>query len=715
MHSNSGSDSRIDTIASLEALAHKAGIAVRWQDAHGIRRTVSPTVLRAVLNAMGFDCETEVQIDESVAQIDAMASAVSELCLIVGDANNAISIPLNNRHSGLDYRLELEGGQVLTGSALRESPTHIQLPGIQQMGYHRLLIADRIFRIAVAPPRCFSLSDAAGKEKPRLWGLAAQLYSLRGAAPSGVGDFGALAELAQRVGAMGASAICISPAHAMFGAQPDRFSPYSPSSRLFLNPVYADPRMTFDPPQVNALAAETGLAQELAALDRASLIDWPSASKARIALLRQIFQRRDTFFTPALREEFDRFRRHGGDALEDHARFEAMCAKVGRPSPEEDYAGLVSWHAWPLALRDPRSAEVTAFVEQHADEVSFQIFLQWLAARGLNAAQQSARAAGMPIGLVADLAVGTAHEGSHAWSRQREMLIGLSCGAPPDIYNPLGQSWGLAAFSPHALRVTGFEPFLEMLRATMIHDGGIRIDHVLGLQRLWLVPDGASPADGAYLSYPIDDLLRLIALESWRHRCIVIGENLGTVPAGFNSRLQRAGMLGTSVLWFEHHDNRFMAPDRWARDNVATTTTHDLPTVAGWWRGRDIDWRAQLHRLSEHSNENTERSHRESEKKELWTALRTAGLGHGDMPAADAPPIDAAIEFVAQSSASLVVLPLEDACSLVEQPNLPGTVSGHPNWQRRLPASLDAMFEDEQFVQRLGRLARARANTRETP
>ncbi|WP_347328211.1 4-alpha-glucanotransferase, partial [Ralstonia pseudosolanacearum] len=225
---------------------------------------------------------------------------------------------------------------------------------------------------------------------------------------------------------------------------------------------------------------------------------------------------------------------------------------------------------------------VRAFARDHPDAVDFHRFLQWAAARQLAAAQRAAEDAGMAIGLIADLAVGTDGAGSHAWSRQQDLLIGLTVGAPPDVFNAQGQSWGLTTFSPRAMRTQGFAAFLEMLRAVMAVPGGVRIDHVLGLMRLWVIPDGARALDGVYLRYPLRDLLRLIALESWRNRCIVIGEDLGTVPAGLRAQLADAGLLGMRILWFERDDARpeapFRPPQAWSPASVAMTSTHDLPT-----------------------------------------------------------------------------------------------------------------------------------------
>jgi 4-alpha-glucanotransferase len=310
-------------------------------------------------------------------------------------------------------------------------------------------------------------------------------------------------------------------------------------------------------------------------------------------------------------------------------------------------------------------------------------------------AQKAGRDAGMHVGLIADLAVGTDGSGSHAWSRQQDILMGVAVGAPPDLINTSGQNWGLTSFSPRALRQHGFLPFLETLRATLRHAGGARIDHVLGLQRLWLVPEGARAKEGAYLRYPVEDMLRLITLESLRHRAIIIGEDLGTVPEGFQQRLAEAGVMGMRVLWFERDHGFFVDPSRWSARAMATTSTHDLATVAGWWSGRDIDWRVHLQQGAGGGDEDAQRAQRAQDRRSLWAAFEHAQVAQGRVPAAEQPTavVDAAIRFVARTPAPLAIVPIEDLLGLTEQPNLPGTTNEHPNWRRRLPGPVDTLLQ----------------------
>jgi 4-alpha-glucanotransferase len=407
--------------------------------------------------------------------------------------------------------------------------------------------------------------------------------------------------------------------------------------------------------------------------------------------------------------DFQAFRLACGEPLESHARFEALHARHLPPLGD-----AADWRHWPADLRDPAGHGVRAWAHAHDKDVTFHVFLQWLAARGLEHAQRAARDAGMAIGIISDLAVGTDPGGSHAWSRQTDILTDLSPGAPPDIYNPLGQDWGLTAFSPRSLRLNGYAAFREMLRASLAYTGGVRVDHVLGLARMWLVPSGAPPKDGAYLRYPLDDMLRLVALEAWRHRAIVVGENLGTVPEGFNDRIERAGMLGMNILWFQRQGwgdpAPFQQPQAWPASSVALTTTHDLPTVAGWWNGVDIGWRTRLQLLGEDETGHSLAEQRGRDRGALWHALRHAGCAAHDAPH-DPPeqaPIEDILRFVAVTPSPLMLVPVEDLLGLREQPNLPGTIDQHPNWRRRFDVNAGEILDDEAARRRADAIADSR-------
>ena len=613
--------------------ARDAGIAVDWIDAMGQAQRVRPEALRRLL--------------ESLDGADPLAGGLPPLLTV--RTGERLVLP------GVD-------GDQAAELALEEGPTRSvtlragELPGIRQPGYHRLRFGDREVTLAVAPSRCLTLADIG--EGRRMWGVAAQVYSLRRPGDGGIGDAGGVRDLAEAAAREGADAVALSPIHSLFAHDPGRAGPYSPSSRLFLNPLYADPAATFD-----AATLET-----MNALEGEKLIDWAAAGSAKFARLRRLFDAFDQIDTPLLRD-FETFVRQGGEALVQHARFEAS----------------------------------------HGESERYHLFLQWLTGRSFAEAQRAAKAAGMRIGLISDLAIGMDRAGSHAWSRQADLLMELSIGAPPDLFNPQGQDWGLTGFSPRALVASGFEPFLATLRAALAHAGGVRIDHIMGLMRLWLVPRGLPSSEGAYLTYPLEDLLRLLALESHRHRAVVIGEDLGTVPPGFRARLRRAGIAGMDVMWFERTRAGFRQATTWRNDAVAMTSTHDLPTVAGWWSGEDIRTR---HILGLGGAE--EEVERDRDRRRLWRAFSKAGATTDRaLPAQTetGPVVDAALGYVAQSPSPLALVPLEDLLGQVEQPNLPGTIDQHPNWRRRLPMPAREVFAAREVRARATILARHRSGS----
>ncbi|RXZ38356.1 4-alpha-glucanotransferase [Oxalobacteraceae bacterium CAVE-383] len=701
----------------IAALAHAAGLQIEWTDAFNHPQKVSWPALSRILNAMDLPHHTDAAFENSLRRVDHRSEAADLPPLLTAEVDAPVSLPRLGWLYGQAYSVTLDDGEsfegVVSGDAGQASaPT---LAPIARHGYHSLTVSGRRTTLAVAPRHCFSVQDAvhAGHAEAGAagrWGLALQLYGLRRPGDGGIGDFSSLATLARAAAGYGASAVTISPVHAMFSDDALRYSPYGPSSRLFLNAMHIDPAAVMGQAVLNEIIAdgEPVLAALHAALDQSPLIDWPRAAGHRLDLLRRLFARFNASAEPEQHAALAAFRRACGPALEHHARYEALNAWLRQRDPH----ALSDWRSWPEAYRRADTPEVEAFAAAHGAEIDFHVFLQWQAARGLKAAQRAAREAGMAIGLISDLAVGAESGGSQAWSNQGEIINGLSIGAPPDLLNTRGQNWGLGAFSPFAMRERGYRGYIDMLRACFEYAGGVRIDHVLGLARIWLVPEGVDAREGAYLAYPTQDMLRLIALESWRYRAIVIGEDLGTVPAGFDTQLAHAGLLGIRVLWFETFYGGFKAPADWAANAIAVSTTHDLPTIAGWWSGHDIDWQIRLGLLPQGVDGEQQHAQRAQLRRELWQALCDAGCVEGEQalpaPTAAEAPIEAIIRFLALTPAPLMILPLEDAMGLQEAPNLPGTIEGHPNWRRRMPLPVAALLDDPDCARRLRLLGRLR-------
>jgi 4-alpha-glucanotransferase len=647
----------------LHVLAETAGILIHWRDVNGVFRTVADENLRAILGAIGLPAETDAEIRDSLdvaaREHDAM------LPLITVELYQPVVLPGKPG----TFKITLESGTVIRGKAAAHDGK-ILLPALAEPGYHQLEMGKRAMTIAAAPACGWTLEDAGGGSK--MYGLAVQLYGLRRHGDGGIGDFTALATFARHASARGADAVAISPVHAQFSNDVTRFSPYAPSNRAALNVLH--------------------IGEEFDQADD-DFVNWPEAAAAKLGRLRALFE------TSCDDAALAGFRREAGQGLEDHAVFEALAGFLARRNFDlKDHA------TWPEEFRSPRSQAVADFARAHDEDVKFHAWLQYRADAGLAAAQKAARDSGQRIGLIADLAVGTDASGSQGWSRPQEILQGLEIGAPPDLINREGQSWGITAFSPRGLRNSGFSAFIDMLRHALRHAGGVRIDHVMGLARLWIVPNGRSSAEGAYLTMPETDLLRLVVLESQRHKAVILGEDLGTLPDGFQEKLNRAGIAGLRVLWFERDRERFLPPAEWTKTAVAMTTTHDLPTVAGWWQGSDIMWREKLGMSGE------DFSARERDRAALWRALTESGATDREQP----PGHDgAAVTYPAcahlgKAGCALALLPVEDALSLEEQPNFPGTIDEHPNWRRRLKDDVETMFAREDFLARLDVLNRAR-------
>lgn len=639
------------TDTPLHTLASAAGLLVDWIDASDTPRTVGDDSLRSALGALGLDAHDAAACRDSLHRLQAGNTVAPPLLTAdLGTPIDAAGTP------GAAYRLEHEDGRRRDGRFDAQG----RVAALDAHGYWTLQHGERRTTLALAPTRCYGVADALGEPAPRRWGLSLQVYSAQGPRDAGIGDADGVAAWAERIAQAGGDAIALSPVHAArpIGAH---YSPYSPGDRRFLDPLQAAPARVLGADAAQRALHAAGLEQPFAEAQTRPLIDWPASAAAKWQWLRQLhadFAQADA----ALQADFAAFQHERGAALRDYAAF---------------------------AARDFGDADP-----------ALHTFAQWLAARSWAGVQQQARAAGMGIGLIADLAVGFDPGGAEAAAWPQAVLAGLELGAPPDAFNGDGQAWGIGGYSPNGLRDSGYAPFIELLRAVLRDRGGVRIDHILGLLRLWVIPRGAGSADGVYLRYPLHDLLRLLALESWRHRAIVIGEDLGVVPDGIRAELSQRGVMGIDVLLFTRDaQGAFLAPSRWRGDAIATTTTHDLPTLRGWRRGEDIDWRRRL-QLSDAEQQRADHLTRRADVARMDAAVAAA------LPQAHDPELDA-LRFVAATPSPLALLPAEDALGLEQQPNLPGTVDGHPNWRRRLPAP-DAAAASAPLAPRLDAFAHAR-------
>lgn len=511
----------------------------------------------------------------------------------------------------------------------------------------------------------------------RAWGLTCQIATLRSDRNLGIGDFADLAELCRIAGQSGADFVGVNPLHAQFWSEPARFSPFFPSNRRFLSPMYlaADWIEGFD-----------GLAEdERAGADearRGDLLDPATVHRVKDRVLRRLHAGYP--WTPALRREHAACLEAGGSALRHHAIFEAIArarATAGQP---------ISYTAWPERLQRP-GPQVDAAAEP--DEVAFHLWLQWQTQRQLERVRAAGEAAGLRIGLYVDCAVGAAPDGSAAWSDPDLTVPGLSIGAPPDAFTLDGQDWGLAPLSPTRLGRLDGMPLADVMGAVMRGAGAMRIDHAMNLARLWLIPRGRRSMEGAYVRYPLTTLLRRLAETSRRHGTVVIGEDLGVVPEGFRELMSERAIHGYRVFFFERDEHGFADPSLWPADALACAGTHDTHTVTGWWHGHDLSSRRGIGHLSLEQLGLAE-DERRRDRDAILLRLGLQAAGAGDRSLGVSAALHAAI---ASSPCRLAALQLEDALGMLDQVNMPGTVDEHANWRRRLPVDVSEISSHPSF------------------
>ncbi|MFE5484490.1 4-alpha-glucanotransferase [Streptomyces sp. NPDC056527] len=652
---------------TLARLAELHGVATAYEPSEGVTVQVSDATVVAVLGALDVDATTP----EAVAAALRTAQRADEDRLLPATLvrwQDDPPRPPQDLPPGTRLRVTTESGEVVEGAGWGGLP----------LGVHRVEALAPEGRsgtstLIVAPAR-------VPRPEGRVFGLLAQVYSVLSARSWGMGDLGDLRELAAWAGRThGAGFVQVNPLHAAVPGAPTDPSPYRPSSRLFPDPVHLRiedvPEFGFVGPEhgaeVDAVLADAAELRERV-LRKGALIDRDAVWDVKRRALELV---RTVELGPGRRAEYFDFLAERGAALEDHATYQALAERHGH-----------HWRSWPEELRDPRSAAVAV----HADDeltarIDFHCRLAWLTDRQLAAAAEAAREAGMGVGIVHDLAVGVHPDGSDAWAQQDAFAAGMSVGAPPDAFNARGQDWGLPPWRPDALAASGYAPYRGLLRELLRHAGALRIDHVMGLFRLWWVPEGCEPTEGTYVRYDAEAMLAVLALEAHRAGAVVIGEDLGTVEPGVRERLAHRGVLGTSVLWFERDwsgTGRPLSPEEWRTDCVATATTHDLPSTAAKLSGDHVALRHRLGLLT--GDLGSERARDAAEVAEWLTDLELRGLlpeGPGDEEA----EVRAVHRFLLRTPAAMVGVWLPDAVGDRRPQNLPGTWDQYPNW--RLPVA----------------------------
>ncbi len=651
-----------DLDPALAELAAACGVATSYEDWAGRPVQVGRAAVLAALTALGVRAESPAELAAAREELDAAPWRRAVPHSVVLRLGTTVEVEVRGesalqlvREDGSVTELPV-GGPVVArrdGVALRR----VTLPELP-LGWHRLRAAPGVSApveecvVVVAPARI-----ALPPDLDRAWGWMVQLYALRSAGSWAVGDYADLRTVVQATAEQGGGVVLANPLHAETPVGPVHPSPYSPSSRRFRSPIWL--RLEDVAEYAAAPAELRARVDALRPRTDPERVDRDVAWQAKLAGL-------ELLWPGARADRLAAFRSELGEPLEGFALFCALAERHGSP-----------WQEWPEELRRPDGPAVAAARTELADRVAFWCWVQLLVDEQLAAVARAAEP--MPLGVVHDLAVGVDAGGADAWALQDALALGTTVGAPPDSFNQQGQDWGLPPWRPDRLREMGYAPYRELVRGVLRHAGGVRIDHVMGLFRLWWVPAGAGAAEGTYVSYDADAMIGVLALEAVRAGALVVGEDLGTVEDRVRTSLDSAGVLGSAVLWFETEEDAFVPPSQWRELAMASVTTHDLPTAAGFLAEEHVRVRDELGQLGVPVEQ--ERARTRAERAALLTMLEQEGL----LAACDGDPVMAMHAALVASPCRVVLAALGDAVGDLRQPNLPGTVDEYPNW--RLPVA----------------------------
>ena len=689
----------------LAALAERLGIASSYWDLVGNARPTQDLTREALVAAMGFDGSDEVAAAGSLDELARTENSLVDPVLVWREFESVVpSLPLRLEASSgaLDFEVELrtEDGSVHRAEG-RVDPTEprLALPVRPPAGYHELVVRvagrgvarEGRQRFIMAPRTAYTVQERIGDA--RVFGLWTNLYAVRSARNWGFGDLGDLRALMRWCGSAGGAFVGVNPLHAI----PSRglaITPYSPSSRLYRNPLYLDVEAVPEwaaSPAARARLGDAAFATRLEQLRAAHAIDYGAVLDAKLAVLRELFA---TFCAQremaanARSAAFAAFVAREGEWLRNFASWETLAAhfaeRAGEPATE--------WRRWPRAYQRPKTAAVAAFRRKHAGEIEFRAWLQFELAEQLARAAETGRDAGLAIGLYQDLAVGSAADSADTWMAPAVFASDAAVGAPPDDYAPDGQNWGFPPLDPHALRADGYRFFSAVLRASFASAGALRIDHAMGLLRLFWIPAGRPGSEGTYVSYRHDELLGVLALESRRHEALVIAEDLGTVPPEFPPLLVDWGILSSSVLYFERDGGVPRPAASISARSLATLETHDLVPIAGFAAGRDLRIRRAVGQIADDAALDAALAERAGEYGAWLARLREEGclVAEGEP---DAVALAGAFHaFLSRTPAPLVGVSLDDLAGETEPVNVPGVpVEQHQSWSRRMLVPLESI------------------------
>ena len=711
----------------LHQLADLHGFELGYHDVFGEWQDATDTALVKCLGTLGIDANSPQAIETSLEQVKRHDwTTVVPRAVVVKETDSAftltITVPQSAVESTFNWTLEEEEGYHHEGSLTpayldyQETTTFTNgdkfvryaftLPCRPPLGYHLFtlnganLSAESM--LIVTPQQCYIPAGLSGDKG--LWGFSSQLYSLNSKRNWGMGDFTDLGTLVDWAAEQGAALVGVNPIHEMFPHNAKHTSPYSPSSREFFNGFYLD--VTAIPelascPKAQKLIDAPEFQDSIKQARKTELVDYSWVASLKRQVLDVLYV---DFVENHIQAESDRgdtfrnFVDKGGEALERLAVYQALQEHFYKKD-----STLWGWPVWPKAYQSPETEEVSTFKASNAERVQFFQYLQWLVDQQLQSVGDTALERHLPVGLYLDLAVGVDKAGADTWCEQGLYAFDASVGCPPDAFNQLGQNWGLPPMVPARLKDQQYAAFIRMLRCNMKHAGALRIDHALAIYRAFWIPQGETGQNGAYMRYPHHDLLGLIALESQRNHCLVIGEDLGTVPEFVSAGMAERGLFSYKVFFFEKSsDTDFQAPKEYPEQALVTVSTHDLPTLSGFWSGDDIEVRSELDLFPTTEARVGEVQGRATDRIGVLKALETEGLlpEGGSLDPQQypemTPELNQAIHrYLARSQSKLQIVQLEDGLSLTKQMNMPGTTDEHPNWCRRLPVALEDFKQHE--------------------
>lgn len=721
----------------LQQLVEMRGIETQYVDAWGKPATIAESSKAKLLNTLGYDTSSDEKIQSQITQ-DIKSVWLSPLNPVqvvrnTQEINLAVRLPIELVNDDHTLTVTCENGDVLTHQFTpvdQEMTTmaHIDdvefheyvvtLPLDLPLGYHDVaLSADEDefarSRLIVAPEACYTPNEI--KEGKKIWGLSVQLYCVRSEKNWGIGDFSDLALLIEKAAGVGADFIGLNPIHALYPANPNACSPYGPSSRRWLNYLYIDVTAIdgYDDASVQAVVSSDEFKATLEHARNVEHVDYEAVAHVKLAALKAVF---DVYDAKYLRKStkqnkaFKAFVEAGGESLDMLAVYDALQSHL--KAEGKDSWG---WPVFPQEYKDYYNPAVAKFKSANEQDVKFYLFLQWIAAQQLELASNKATDAGMTIGLYRDLAVGVSEGSAEIWGNKDLYCTGASVGAPPDILGPLGQNWGLPPMDPRKLYEQGYQPIIDLFASNMASSGSLRIDHVMALLRLWWVVKGDNAKDGGYVYYPVDDLLGILALESHRNQSLVIGEDLGTVPEEIRSKLADNGVYSYRVFFFEQaEDGGFFSPSHYPVQSMSTLTTHDMPTLIGYWHCLDLELGKEIGLYPTEEILQTLYADRHENKQAILDTLHGHG-SIGDNVGRDVNHTGMNRELnngmqvhMAGGSSALLSLQLEDWLEMDKPVNIPGTFDEYPNWRRKLTENIESMFDRHDINELASKLTHAR-------